>query len=66
MTLQATPRVGRALCLAPEPGEPVRVLVVPRVDVPATELTLEHLALGPELMEEVSTYLEPRRLLTER
>jgi predicted phage baseplate assembly protein len=66
LTLQATPAVGRALCLSPEPGEPVRVLVVPRVDAPAAGLTLEHLALAPELVEAVSTYLDRRRLLTTR
>ena len=35
LTLDAAPSVARARCLPPEPGEPVRVLVVPRVDVPA-------------------------------
>ena len=66
LTLQATPVVGRARCLAPDPGEPVRVLVVPRVEVPAATLGLEHLALPAKLVDAVVEHLDSRRMLTAR
>ena len=66
LTQQASPAVGRARCLVPEPGEPVRVLIVPRVDVPAGSLTLGHLALPSPLVAAVAEHLDRRRLLTTR
>ncbi|MGI8768539.1 MAG: putative baseplate assembly protein, partial [Propionibacteriaceae bacterium] len=64
MTEQSTPRVGRSRCIAPDPGKPVRVLVVPRIEVPSRTLALADLALPPELVGQVSGYLDQRRLLT--
>jgi predicted phage baseplate assembly protein len=66
LTMQASPAVGRARCDAPEPGEPVRVLIVPRVDIPAVSLNLQDLALPASLVEAVADYLDNRRLLTTR
>ena len=66
LTMQASPAVGRARCVTPEPGEPVHVLVVPRVDIPAVSLNLQDLALPPSLVEAVADYLDNRRLLTTR
>jgi predicted phage baseplate assembly protein len=66
LTMQASPAVGRARCDTPEPGEPVRVLVVPRVDIPAVSLNLQDLALPASLVEAVADYLDNRRLLTTR
>ena len=46
------------------PGEPTRVLIVPRVDITADSLQLSDLALTPALVSAVGGYLEPRRLLS--
>jgi predicted phage baseplate assembly protein len=63
-TLDAAPTVARARCLPPaEPGGPVRLLVVPRVDKPSHELLLDDFALGDELVARVARHLEPRRIL---
>jgi predicted phage baseplate assembly protein len=65
LTLEAAPGVARARCLPPErPGGPVRVLVVPRVEVAPEALTLRDLALPGPLAERVRGYLDERRLLT--
>lgn len=64
LTLDSSPAVGRARCIPPGPGEPTRVLVVPRVDIAASQLQLRDLALSPGLVRQVAGYLEPRRLLT--
>ncbi|MEE6258980.1 putative baseplate assembly protein [Plantactinospora sonchi] len=67
LTLDAAPAVARARCLPPErPGEPARLFVVPRVDVPPESLGLDDLAVPAELEEQIKAYLEPRRLLTMR
>lgn len=64
LTADASPAVGRARCIPPGPGEPTRVLIVPRVDIPADSLQLSDLALTPALVSAVAGYLEPRRLLS--
>jgi predicted phage baseplate assembly protein len=66
LTKQASPAVGRARCLPPEPGEPVRILLVPRVEVSPASLTLQDLALPRPLVDTVTDHLESRRLLTMR
>jgi predicted phage baseplate assembly protein len=67
LTLDAAPNVARARCLPPaQPGEPARLLVVPRLDTPPADLTLDDLAIPEELEEQIKAYLEPRRLLTMR
>jgi predicted phage baseplate assembly protein len=66
LTLQASREVGRARCLPPGPGEPVRVLVVPRSEVPPDALTLPDLALSKSLVAAVTEHLDQRRLLTTR
>jgi predicted phage baseplate assembly protein len=67
LTLDAAPSVARARCLPPDaPGEPARLLVVPRVDIAPEALTLDDLGLSDELEEQIKAYLEPRRLLTMR
>jgi predicted phage baseplate assembly protein len=65
LTLEAAPTVARARCLAPAgPGAPVRVLIVPRVDLPPHRLALDDLALPDVLIERVTAHLEERRILT--
>jgi predicted phage baseplate assembly protein len=67
LTLDGAPAVARARCLPPaQPGEPARLLVVPRVEVAAENLKLDDLVISPELLEQIKAYLEPRRLLTMR
>jgi predicted phage baseplate assembly protein len=65
LTLEAAPSVARARCLPPlVVGGPVRVLVVPRVDIPPDRLVLDDLALPADLVERVSGHLDERRILT--
>lgn len=66
LTLSSTSLVGRARCLPPDADGPVRVLVVPRVQVAPQALGLTDLVLPEELVEEVTGYLDRRRLLTTR
>ena len=67
LTLQAAPGVARARCLPPAgSGQPVRLLVVPRVDVAHETLALKDLALPAELVDQIKLYLDDRRLLTTR
>lgn len=65
LTLEAAREVARARCVPPEsPGDRVRVLVVPRVDVEPQSLELDDLNLAPELERVIADYLDERRLLT--
>jgi predicted phage baseplate assembly protein len=65
LTAEAAPGVARARCLPPaQPGRPVRVLVVPRLEIEPEALTREHLALPGELVERIGDYLDQRRTLT--
>lgn len=69
LALRASRQVYRAACVMPgalRPGErpnPVRVLIVPRIDQPNGHIAPEALAPGP-LATEVKAYLDQRRLLT--
>ena len=64
LTLEAAPSIARARTLPPaRPGEPVRVLIVPRVQVPPDRLSLDDLAIPSQTYEQVASYLEERRLL---
>ncbi|MBW3605385.1 MAG: putative baseplate assembly protein [Actinobacteria bacterium] len=65
LTLEAAPQVARAHCLAAEhDGGPIRVLIIPRCEVPPDSLGLDDLVLAPELIALVSAHLDERRLLT--
>jgi predicted phage baseplate assembly protein len=67
LALDAAPAVVRARCLPPAaPGEPARLLIVPRVDIPPDSLELDDLTVPAEIEEQIKAYLEPRRLLTMR
>src|SRR2546423_1239968 len=67
LTLEAAPGVARARCLPPNsPGEPVRLLIVPRVDIEPERLVLEDLALPEPLEQRIKGFLDERRLLTTR
>jgi predicted phage baseplate assembly protein len=65
LTLAAAPGAARARCLPPiKSGDPVRLLVVPRVDIAPEALKLQDLALPPDLVGQIQSYLDDRRLLT--
>lgn len=64
LTADAAPEVSRARCVAPLPGQPIRILVVPRVSSPVALLKLRDFALPDELVTVIKTYLDTRRLLT--
>ena len=57
-------RIGRVRCLAPEtPGDPVRLLVVPKIENRPEALTLDDFALPDDMIARVSSYLDDRRVL---
>ncbi|HTW09802.1 MAG TPA: putative baseplate assembly protein [Acidimicrobiales bacterium] len=61
---EASTEVARVRCLEPEVvGGPVRLLVVPRVRRAAQSQALDDFALTDGLVDRISRYLEPRRLL---
>lgn len=65
LTKEAAPGVARARCLPPAgPGQPVRLLVVPRLEIAPVALKLPHLAVPVELETRIRLYLDDRRLLT--
>ncbi|MCA1674992.1 MAG: putative baseplate assembly protein, partial [Actinobacteria bacterium] len=65
LTLEAAPPVARSRCLPPAtPGGPVRILIVPRLDIAPERLQLNDLTLPKQLVTQVSTYLDQRRMLT--
>lgn len=63
LTLASSPEIARAICVAHGPGAPIRVHVVPRVNAAERRLTLEELTPSEELMRELATALEDRRLI---
>ncbi len=66
-TLAADRSVARARCIAPQStGDPIRVLVVPRIHLSPEALELANLGLPKEMEQRIADYLEPRRVLTSR
>jgi hypothetical protein len=63
LTLAASSRVARALCIAPEGDGAVRVHVLPRVDPPDRLLALHELTPDETLMGVLAERLEERRLI---
>jgi predicted phage baseplate assembly protein len=64
LTIEASPQVARALCLPPEEHwGPVRVLVVPRVDLAPDTVTIDDFALSEDLFGTIRDHLEARRTL---
>jgi predicted phage baseplate assembly protein len=60
---EASPRIARASCVAPENGGPVRVHLLPRVDPADRKLSYEELIPTDDLLAEVAQYLDERRLI---
>jgi predicted phage baseplate assembly protein len=66
LTLAASPRVARAVCVGPDasdPGRPVRVHVLPRVQPPDRLLEADELVPDAELMTRLAAELDRYRLL---
>jgi predicted phage baseplate assembly protein len=66
LTLAASPRVARAVCVGPDgsgPGRPVRVHVLPRIDPPDRLLEPDELVPDGELMAGLAAELDQYRLL---
>ncbi len=67
LTIEAARSVARAKCPRVEdPRQPIRVLVVPRVDVAPAELTVADLELDDGLVDDIADYLGERKLLGRR
>jgi predicted phage baseplate assembly protein len=60
---EASPRIARAACVAPQNGGPVSVHLLPQVDPADRKLAIEELTPPDELYAEVAEYLEERRLI---
>jgi predicted phage baseplate assembly protein len=63
LTLEASPQVARALCSPAADDGPIRIHVLPRVDMPDRLLTPDELVPDRALMERLSEALEQRRLV---
>ncbi len=64
LSVEADGRIGRVRCLPPvTPGDPIRLLVVPRLDARPESLVLDDFALPDDMIERVSAYLDDRRVL---
>ena len=64
LAAQADSRVGRVRCLPPvQPGDPMRLLVVPMIEQPPEMLQLDHFALPDDMIERIGDYLDDRRVL---
>ncbi|MDZ7677553.1 MAG: putative baseplate assembly protein [Acidimicrobiales bacterium] len=67
LTVEASAEVARARCLpSSTPGGPIRMLVVPRLAAPVGELDLDDFALSNELVDQIGTHLDERRLVGTR
>ena len=64
LAAEADSGVGRVRCLPPErPGDPIRLLLVPRLEEPPEQLQLDNFALPDSMIQHVSSYLDDRRVL---
>jgi predicted phage baseplate assembly protein len=64
LVAEASSRVGRTICVAPDtPADPIRVHVLPRVAPADRLLSFEELTPDAELLADVAAYLEPRRVI---
>lgn len=64
LTMEASSEVARVKCLVPrQAGEPVRLLVVPRLTTRPDEREIDDFALPDPLVDAITEHLEPRRLL---
>ena len=61
---EADSRIARVRCLPPvTPGDPVRLLIVPAIEQPTHELSLDDFALPDDMIDRIDDYLDDRRIL---
>jgi predicted phage baseplate assembly protein len=64
LVTQASSRVARTICLAPAtPADPIRVHVLPRVAPADRKLSLGELTPDEQLLNDVASYLDGRRVI---
>jgi predicted phage baseplate assembly protein len=67
LATEADAGIARARCLAPvESGDPIRLLVVPKIEEPAEMLQIDDFALPDNMVSNVGGYLDERRILGSR
>ena len=64
LAIESDPGIRRAFCLQPSSvGEATKLLLVPDPFTSSVDLTIDHFSLSESLLEKVSNYLEPRRIV---
>ncbi len=63
LTMAASPRVARAVCVAPAESGPIRVHVLPRLQPADRQLEYDELVPDEELMTDIAAALDEHRLL---
>ncbi len=63
LTLAASPRVARAVCVAPTDSGPIRVHVLPRLQPADRQLEYDELVPDEELMTDIAAALDEHRLM---
>lgn len=64
LAAQADPAIARVRCLPPAtPGEPIRLLLVPATKASPQGSRLDDFALSPSVVQNVTSFLEERRIL---
>ncbi|WP_187368755.1 putative baseplate assembly protein [Baekduia soli] len=63
LCLEASPRVGRVVCVPPREGHAIGVHIVPRVDPADRRLAHDELLPDEDLLTEVAGYLDAHRLV---
>lgn len=63
LAVDASPRIARAHCPAPDPGAPIQVYLIPSVEPADRRMTLAELTPGEDALGEVAAYLDERRLI---
>jgi predicted phage baseplate assembly protein len=64
LVTEASSRVGRTICVPPgSPADPINVHILPRVAPADRKLTYDELAPDDQLLNEIATYLDGRRVI---
>ena len=63
LAVDASPRIARAHCPAPDPGVPIQVFLIPSVEPADRRMTLAELTPSEDALAEVAAYLDERRLI---
>ncbi len=63
LAAEASQRVARVVCVPPEKDTPIRVRIAPTVYPADTQIPLEKLVPPDDLLEDVTHYLDKRRIL---